>query len=361
MELKYLLALHSLPGLGQRRLKMLIDYFQSSEYAWQQEKHWMDVPGFTTGGRAETVLAGRRSCDPERVYHGFLQSGVKIVTINDASYPLLLKQIYDPPYLLFYRGELPCEADTCIGMVGTRKATAYGRLMAETLAGGLGEKKIWVVSGMARGIDTWSHKGCLKGGGKTLGVLGSGLDVIYPRENKELYGEIAASGAVVSELPLGTQPLPQHFPARNRIISGLCRGIVVVEAAEKSGSLITVDFALEQGRDVFAVPGPVTSPLSRGTHKLIKQGAKLVEKPEDVLEEYFSSEPAFQSVHDLFAFSPIERRLLESLMGGEVHFDVLVEESGMPAFQMASLLTLWEIKGLVKQLPGKYYIIGNLV
>jgi len=367
-ELKYLLALYNLPGMGQRHLKILVDYYQSFEYAWQQSDFWSGIPGFTFG-HGEAPEKNSSENQAEQLLEKFFQSDARVITLHDQDYPLLLRNIYDPPFVIFYRGSLPQDEDITVAMVGSRKATAYGRLMAESLSKGLAEKDVWVVSGMARGIDTWSHHGCLKAGGRTVAVLGSGIDVIYPRENRGLYEEIIASGAVVSEFPLGTPPLPQHFPARNRIISGLSLGVLVVEAAEKSGSLITVDFALEQGRDVFAIPGPVTSPLSRGTHKLIRQGAKLIEKAEDILEEYIEgytegnreSPGKKKNSFDLFTFTQEERDILELLLTSTVHFDDLVVQSGLNAPELAALLTQWEIKGLVKQIPGKYYIIGSIV
>lgn len=370
-ELKYLLVLCNLPGMGQRHLKILVDYYQSFEYALQQSDFWPQVPGFSYG-YGEMPKKNALEAQADQLLEKFYQSDAKLVTLNDPEYPMLLNNIYDPPFVIFYRGTLPQDEDITVAMVGSRKATAYGRLIAETLAQDLGEKEVWVVSGMARGIDTAGHRGCLKAGGKTIAVLGSGIDVVYPRENRSLYEEIIMSGAVLSEFPLGSPPLPQHFPARNRIISGLSRGVLVVEAAEKSGSLITVDFALEQGRDVFAIPGPVNSPLSRGTHKLIREGAKLIERAEDILEEYiegysegYSEEDKNSSGStsrkkkneiDLFTFTQGEREILELMSTGNVHFDDVVMKSGLNAAELASLLTQWEIKGLVKQLPGKYYI-----
>ncbi|HHT63914.1 MAG: DNA-processing protein DprA [Bacillota bacterium] len=363
-ELKYLVAIYSLPAMSQRRLKILFDYFQSFEYAWHQSDFWSHIPEFVSG-HGELPEKNLTEDQVELLFEKFLKSEAKVTTFYDEEYPSLLKNIYDPPFVLFYRGRMPKAENICIGMVGSRKATAYGRLMAETLARDLAGKGIWVVSGMARGIDTYSHQGCLKAGGMTVAVLGSGIDVVYPRENKSLYEQIIASGLVISEFPLGTPPLPQHFPARNRIISGMSRGVIVVEAAEKSGSLITVDFALEQGRDVFALPGPVTSPLSRGTHKLIRQGAKLVENANDILEEYiqeYSGEiKTGNKGFDLFAFSQKERDILELLLSGSMHFDDLATQSGIGAAELASLLTQLEIKGLVKQTPGKYYIIGSII
>jgi len=358
-EQKYLAALYSIPGMGQRTVKLLVDYFQSPEYAWQGKKHWQNVPGLAEN-RLEAVLEHSREVDLERVWDTFDRSQAQIVTLNDPGYPHLLKNIFDPPFLLYLRGELPRESDICIGMVGARRASAYGRQMAQELAQGLAQHGVWVISGMARGIDTYSHLGSIRNKGKTVAVLGSGIDVVYPRENKDLFRQICASGGVISELPLGAQPLAQHFPARNRIISGLSQGVVVVEAAEKSGALITVDFALEQGRDVFAVPGPVTSPLSRGTHRLIRQGAKLVEKAEDILEEYREVSPEPDQEYDLFSFSHEERQILEKMMGPGIHFDALIAQLGLDPAKLAALLTLWEIKGLVKQLPGKYYTIGKI-
>lgn len=358
-SLKYLIGLHNLPGMSQKHLKLIIDYFQDSACAWNQDKYWGNIPGFNESKVAE-IIACKKNTDVELVYEIFLKADVKISRLNDKDYPQLLKNTYDPPYIIYYKGNLPSDIDLCIGMVGARKASAYGRQAAESIAQGLAKRNVWVVSGMARGIDTFSHRGCLNNKGKTLAVLGSGIDVIYPRENRELYTQIISCGAVISEFPIGTQPLPYNFPARNRIISGISRGVVVVEAAEKSGSLITVDFALEQGRDVFAVPGPVSSPLSRGTHKLIKQGAKLVETAEDVLEEYLDIKQDQNKEYDLFSFTHQERHVLELLVGQQVHFDFLVKHSGLDVSQLSSLLTIWEIKGFVKQLPGKHYIIGNI-
>ena len=276
--------------------------------------------------------------------------------MKDPSYPPLLKTIYDPPYLLYYRGNLPAESDLCIAMVGSRRATPYGRYVAETIAWDLAKQEVWVVSGLARGIDAWSHLGCLQAGGKTAAILGCGLDIVYPQEHLVLCQRIAENGAVISEYPLGTPPYPQHFPARNRIISGFCRGVIVVEAAEKSGSLITADFALEQGRDVFAVPGPVTSAMSSGTHRLIKQGAKLIDSAADVLEEYSPSPVLSVEKTDLFSFSQAEREVLELIAAGAADFDYLVVQTGIDAGAMAALLTGWEIKGLIKSMPGRQYV-----
>jgi DNA processing protein len=358
-EEKYLIALHSIPGMGHRSIELLFQYFSGYRCAWEKVNCWASVPNFAQG-RIEQLIDGWKHTDIEQVFAAFQKTGAHVLTINDAGYPQWLKNIFDPPYIIYYRGELPADDDICIAMVGSRKASAYGRHVADKIARGLAQKGAWVVSGLARGIDTYSHLGSLGGGGKTIAVLGSGIDVIYPRENNSLYHQICDSGTVITELPIGSPPLARHFPARNRIISGLCRGVAVVEAAEKSGSLITVDYALEQGRDVFAVPGPVTSLLSRGTHKLIKQGAKLIETADDILEEYLSVDCVNNNQIDLFSFSQKEREILELMMTGQMHFDILVQNSGFSPSQMAALLTMWEIKGLIKQLPGKYYIMGRV-
>ncbi|NQT23051.1 MAG: DNA-protecting protein DprA [Candidatus Omnitrophica bacterium] len=211
--------------------------------------------------------------------------GIKVITIDDKEYPSNLKHIYNPPKVLYVKGKIVPKDHYSIAVVGARKSSTYGRETAARLARELAEKSITVVSGMARGIDTYAHRGALESGGRTIAVLGCGINIIYPPENKSLMEEISKSGAVISEFPINTPPLRRNFPMRNRIISGLSFGVVVVEAAEKSGSLITASLALEQGREVFSVPGRVDTRLSRGTLALIKEGAKLVENVDDILEE----------------------------------------------------------------------------
>lgn len=279
---------------------------------------------------------------------------------EDPLYPPLLKNIYDPPFLLYARGKGVDWGRPWVALVGSRKMTAYGREMALWLGRELALRGIGVVSGMARGIDTWAHRGALKGGGETAAVLGSGLCCCYPPENRGLQQEICRQGLVLSEFSLLTGPKPQHFPLRNRIISGISLGTVVVEAAEKSGALITADQALEQGREVFALPGPVTSPASRGCHNLIKQGAKLVQDVEDLLEELALPGPGEQGPSAGEAgpadLSPDEQRLLEVIPYHPCPGDRLAAESGLPAARAKAALTILEIKGMIAQEAGNVFL-----
>ena len=213
------------------------------------------------------------------------KNNIKILTLNDEKYPKKLKEIYEPPFVLFAKGDISLLNKNCLAIVGCRLCSSYGREQAQKFSYYLSRKNFVIVSGLARGIDTWSHIGCLKGKGKTIAVLGSGLDVIYPPENKGVFEAIAKSGLVISEYIVGTKPSPKNFPRRNRIISGLSKGVLVIEAKKRSGSLITVDIALEQGREVFALPGNVNSKNSEGTNELIKQGAKIVTNIDDIIEE----------------------------------------------------------------------------
>lgn len=358
MYLQYLLALHSINGMGSQRLKAILEHYGwDTAMAWEDYRNWQEVKSFTREVAANLIL-GRTLINAEAGYESFLSFGASIITLHDSFYPERLKEIFDPPVLLFYKGELPQDDDICLAMVGSRRATAYGRQVAEILSRDLADEGIWVASGMARGIDSICHQSAIAAGGKTVAVLGSGLDVIYPPENKELYHQIIASGAVISELPLGAAPLARNFPMRNRIISGLSRGVMVIEAGEKSGTLLTVDRALEQGRDIFAVPGPITSSLSKGTNNLIRQGAKPVTIAQDVWEEYYPESRRQQTAgisKKAAVLSPEEKQLFE-LLQEPLHFDVLAERLEITPQRLASLLTVIEIRGLVRQLPGKYYV-----
>jgi DNA processing protein len=296
--------------------------------------------------------------------------GAAFLTIHDAAYPKILKEIFDPPLLLYARGDLGLLGELAVGIVGTRRPTAYGKAMAERLATDLAARGLVIVSGMARGVDSAAHQGALKTGGKTIAVLGTGMDVPYPAENKKLHAEIAEKGLLLSEFPLGSFPAPQNFPIRNRIISGLSLGVIVVEAAQYSGSLITARLAMEQNREVYGVPGSVTNKNSWGPHILIKQGAKLVEDWKDVVEELpaevrnkliLLSDTTKQSEKSsLFAESLTEReQAIYSLLKVEepVHIDEILD--ALPQFSssevLANLLEL-EFKSLVRQLPGKSFV-----
>jgi DNA processing protein len=281
--------------------------------------------------------------------------------IQQKDYPPGLKAIDDPPIVLYVKGDLRETDAVAIGIVGSRRCTFYGRSQAERLGSILAARGVTVVSGMARGIDSAAHRGALGAGGRTLAVMGNGLSSVYPPENRDLFEKISANGAAISEFPMDMAPLPGNFPRRNRLISGLSLGVVVVEAALDSGSLITARLALEQGREVFAVPGKAGSPTSRGTHSLIRDGAKLVEDVDDILDEFEGlgkalgiEKPAGAPARDL---SDSEMRIFESLSPDEPeNIEDLIEKCGLQAGEVSGLLVQMELKGLVKCLPGKSFV-----
>lgn len=354
---KYYHALNLLPSLGPVRIKKLIQHFGSPELVWKATRRDFQAVECITSNIRDKILRERESVHLEGAWDKVLRQGCSFVTWDEQNYPSLLREIYDPPPLLYYSGDIGALNRYCLAIVGSRRYTVYGREVAYKFAAGLSNRNITVVSGMARGIDTWAHKGALSAGGKTVAVLGCGLDICYPAENKRVKQEIESSGVVISEFPPGYRPLPQNFPRRNRIISGLSWGTLVVEAGEKSGALITADFALEQGREVFAIPGGIASPYSRGCHKLIKEGAKLVEKVEDMLEEL----PLTIMANDVSLpqreqkLSSKEKRLLEIIPYEPLALEDLAVLSKIPLASLNALLLELELKGAIKQLPGKYF------
>jgi DNA processing protein len=306
------------------------------------------------------------------------EHGVRLLARNDKDYPHNLKFIYDPPPVLYVKGELRPQDVLSMAIVGSRLCTYYGQTQAERFAGVLGHAGFTIVSGLARGIDTSAHSGALKAGARTIAVMGCGLARIYPRENVELAERISKEGAIVSELPMLTPPDRNNFPPRNRLISGLSLGVVVIEAGQRSGSLITAHWALEQGKEVFALPGQIDSPSSRGTHKLIKEGAKLVEDVSDILEELGplgeglavkestpeglgdtdSPQPSVSSLQSSGNrnLNPNEEKILSLLSSHPKTIDEITEASGLPTHVVSSNLTMLELKRLVKQLAGKRFV-----
>lgn len=286
---------------------------------------------------------------------------IAIIPFNDPNYPARLRMIPDPPAVLYVKGRMVAEDERAVAIVGSRSASDYGRRVACALARGLASSGFTVVSGMARGIDGAAHESALQAGGRTVAVLGSGVEQIYPPEHEALYRRITEKGAVISELPVGTRPVSFNFPARNRLISGLSLGVVVVEATERSGSLITAAAALEQGREVFAVPGEVGASRSRGSHRLIRQGAKLVETVDDILEEIApqlvrrrgGSEAPARSLPP--STSAPTRKVLELLQDNSLQVDQVIERSGLPAAQVLEILLDLELQGFIRQVPGKIY------
>lgn len=361
---EYLLALHTIDGLGPIRLKALLDYYEDSKLAWEAEAKellGLGIPKNVVALLTET----RKKLNPEKYLLDIKKEGVKWITIFDEDYPVLLKDIYDPPTVLYYKGELP-GGERALGVVGTRKVSGYGQLVTEKFTSFLAESGVVIVSGLARGVDTLAHQTAVKVCGKTIAVLGGGLLKIFPSENKELAVKVSQGfGAVISEFTPDSSSLPGNFPARNRIISGLSKGILVTEAAEDSGSLITAKCALEQGREVFAVPGPITSDLSLGPALLIKQGARMVTEPMEILEELGwnriknkaapagGQESRIKSMVDL---TETEKRVCDFLTNDNHHVDEICRELNLPTAQVSASLVKLEIQGIIKNLGGGVYV-----
>ena len=359
--------LKSVPGVGSLLGKRLIDRFTSPQNIIQASaEKLLQVEGITR----RHVAAIKNHKMPESVTTELdlvAQKNYRIVTLTDPDYPPLLREIPDPPLLLYVSGTL-CSSDLKIAVVGSRNATAYGLQTTKILCAGLAALGVTIVSGMARGIDTAAHEGALAAGGKTIAVLGSGLDRIYPAENTKLFHRISSNGGVVSEFSMLAEPEAHHFPLRNRIISGLSLGTVVVEATRKSGSLITARLAAEQNREVFAVPGSIQSFKSTGTHTLIKQGAKLVEHAQDIVEElapYFlepgcpENIPRSEAGRMPISLSDDEARVYDALEPYTIHIDELTRKISMESAKLSGILLQLELKGLVHQSPGKYFSVSD--
>jgi DNA processing protein len=353
----YFLAFARVKGIGPARLRRLLARFGTLEAAWKAEEMELVMSGLDQKS-LEALGAARRAIDPDAELEALARSGIGALTWVDPDYPRLLRQIADPPPALYVKGDLR-EADAwAVAIVGTRRASVYGREVAEMLASDFARSQVTVVSGLARGIDAAAHQAALSAGGRTVAVLGSGVDVVYPAEHRQLAHAIAAQGALVSDYPPGTQPEAVNFPPRNRIISGLSLGTVVVEADERSGALITVDFALDQGRDVFAVPGNIFNRTSRGTNQLIQKGAKLVMSAADVLDDLNLGLAAQHA--EVQAAAPadaVERRVLEALTHEPAPVDEVVRGLGLPAETVAAALALLELKGLARQAGGARYAL----
>ncbi|RLB28633.1 MAG: DNA-protecting protein DprA [Deltaproteobacteria bacterium] len=356
------IALKMIPNLGNITYKRLLDRFGEPANVFMAKLgDLMEVEGL----RIETAkrIASRAWEDnPEDELIGLKRSGAKLITIFDSSYPKDLKEIHDPPPLLYLKGNDIPQGKTTIAVVGSRNPTHYGLKITEEICQSLAIRNITVTSGMARGIDSAAHWGCLRGNGLTIAVLGSGIDIIYPKSNRKLFNHIVDKGSVITEFPLGSPPEAKNFPIRNRIISGLSKGIVVVEASKRSGSLITASLALEQGREVLAIPGSIESFKSTGTHFLIKQGAKLVENADDILQELGLNYPYSKEVDMgkkvmLPPMEEDEKQIYNILGNYPLHIDHIVRNSKMDSARVASLLTGLELKGVIKQLPGKMFIV----
>ncbi len=385
-DAKYWLALKSLEGVGNTLVGPLLERFGSPASVFSAPVH--ELAGVRGMSRkiAEAILAFSDWDGILRQIDGLNQAGFRVVTFLDECYPKNLLNMYDRPALLYVAGVLNSD-DISIAVVGSRHASTYGRYTTDRISRELALRGVTIVSGMARGIDSCAHRGALAAKGRTIAVLGSGLDVIYPPENKKLFDAIVQQGAVISEYPPGTQPLPFHFPARNRIISGISYGVLVVEAGEKSGSLITAKLAMEQGREVFAIPGPIDSASSRGANHLIKQGAKLIDSVDDILEEILpqlertarepvspdrkatqtgSEQPYPQKngvperavlEKNVETLLPTDRKILKAIADGKTHADDIIQETGIPPAEAMGALMRLELQGRVLQHPGKLFTL----
>jgi DNA processing protein len=371
-DVQYWLALTRIEGLGVRGAHKLIEHFGSPRAAYIASLTELESCGIPAPV-AQAIFAQVGLKEAEKELEAAAKAPCQLLTFACDDYPPLLKQISVPPLVLYVRGNAKVLSQHAVAIVGARRPTAYGSQVAHRLAHDLAERQLVIVSGMARGVDSAAHHGALEANGKTVAVFGSGADVIYPRENRRLAEKIMEAGAVVSEFPLGTAPTPENFPIRNRIISGLSLGVMVVEAAEYSGSLITARLALEQNREVFAVPGNVTSAQSFGPNHLIKQGAKLVDQWVDVVEEFplhirmqllppveGSEGPlATSGTASLFeeSLTPDQKMVFEVLRVDEALFvDAIFELVALPPARILQALLELEMNGLIRQLPGKNFI-----
>jgi len=359
-DIKYWVGFNNIPGIGRVRLGQLESYFGSLEAAWNASPSEIKRAGLDSPA-LRAISQWRDKINPEEEMAKLQKQGVQVLTCNDAAYPRRLKEIYDYPPVLYIRGSLLPEDEYCLAVVGTRRATVYGKQVTEEIVTDLARSKITIVSGLARGIDTIAHRSALGAGGRTVAVFACGLDIVYPNENESLAREIMAHGALLSEYPLGARPRAENFPRRNRILSGLSLGVLVTEADEDSGAMITAADAIEQNREVFAIPGSILSPASRGTNRLISKGeAKLVRSYTDIMEELNLMTVARQmEMRELLPESETESSLLKHLGAEPSHIDEVCRKSGLAAATVSGTLAMMELKGLVKQVGAMNYVLAR--
>ena len=358
---QYWIWLSSVEGIGPKRFYQLLSLYEDARSVWDALGGVLTPPDMKVLGpqTLEKLRAARDAQYFYRLFDRLDKLGIRAVTRLSDDYPGALTAAYDPPPTLFVRGECPLNGDRMFAIVGSRRCTRDGQRGAREIAQGLAEHGVTIVSGMARGIDTHAHEGALSGRGRTVAVLGCGVDVVYPPENEGLMAQILDSGgAVISEYIPGTQPLPRNFPARNRIISGLSQGTLLVEGAKKSGAMITVNCALEQGRDVFAVPGSIYSPLSATPNRMIVDGATPVISPWEILEYYRwgeRPERSDENPHKEVPLTEEEERLVTPLREQELSFEELIQITGFSAQKINSYLTMLELRGIIVKVPGGMY------
>jgi len=352
----YWVGLNLVKGIGAARFETIIAHFGSPRAAWEAPARELKSIGLPAPV-VETLLTVRAETDLEHIWAQIESEGINLITLEDAAYPTRLKQIDQPPPVLYALGDLIPQDEWAVSIVGTRRVTHYGQQAAEEIAAFLAQNGITVVSGLARGVDSIAHRAALDAGGRTIAVLGSGVDKIYPAENRSLAAEMASKGAVLSDYALGTPPEAGNFPPRNRIIAGLSIAVVVVEAGERSGASITAGFAVEQGREVFAVPGNIFSPQSKGTNRLIRDGAHPLLAPEDLLEVLnLSMVTEHQKARVVLPANAVEAAIFDVLGHEPLHVDQIGLEAKLPIEQISATLTMMELKGMVRQVGGMRYV-----
>jgi DNA processing protein len=359
MEEKFLNAFAQISGVGPQKMSLLLNFFQTAESAWKANGEDLEKSGVGSA-LAEKIITQRNKINPESSWEALQKEGVSVLTLASEQYPQLLREISNPPFILYIKGAPIFNEQPLLAVVGSRKFTAYGRQVAYKLSQDLVRAGFTIVSGMALGIDAIAHQGALDTGGKTIAVLGSSLEdnLIGPRANFQLSRAIISSGSLISELPLGSESTPGMFPARNRLMAGMTLGTLVVEAALDSGSLITAKLALDFNREVLAVPGSIFSPASEGTNQLIKSGAKLVTGIESILEELqIERKNMLSQIQKIIPATPEEERLLKILSHEPLHIDRIIKITKLKTHEVSSLLSIMEMKGLVKNIGGQNYII----
>lgn len=357
-DLKYWVGFNRIPGIGRAKFSQLEGYFGDLERAWNASAAELKAAGLDSKS-IEAIVVSRPDISPDAEIERLERNQIKALTRNDPAFPARLKEIYDVPPVLYVRGNITPEDEWTIAVVGTRRATIYGREVTERLVTELVRNRITVVSGLARGIDSIAHRTALEAGGRTIAVFACGLDIVYPPENVKMAQAIIEQGALVSEYPLGTRPQKEHFPLRNRIMSGISLGVLVIEGDVDSGAMITAKWALEQNREVFAVPGSILSPTSTGTNRLIKEGAKLVNDVQDILEELnLTMIPRQMEMRELVPENETESLIIKYLSHEPVHIDEVCRSSCLPIATVSSTLAMMELKGIVRQTGGMNYILA---
>jgi DNA processing protein len=358
-DLKYWVAFSGIPGVGRVRIAQLKEHFGSLQDAWKAPEGKLKQAGLDSRS-VDSLMTLRPRISLAAEMENLERHGVNALICEDPAYPPRLKEIYDYPPVLYVKGGLPAEDEPCLAIVGTRRPTVYGRQVSEEIAADLARSGITIISGLARGIDSVAHRAALDAGGKTIAVFGSGLDIVYPGENAKLAQTIIEHGALVSEYPLGVKPKAENFPLRNRIMSGLSLGILVVEAGQRSGALITAQQAVEQNRDVFAIPGSILSPASQGTNRLIQEGAKLVRNYTDILQELNLTIVVQQAeIKEFSSANEAESAILKQLSAEPNHIDEICRRSGLTMPEVSSTLAMLEVRGIARQVGSMNYVLAR--